>query len=312
MGQWLTPRALLLASAFVVVLTGAGIAYATGSVASTGDQIRGCYNQTNGQLRIDAVCKPGEMAVAWEREGQPGPPGPAGQTGSPGRDGRDGRDGREGRDGASGLTGRDGRDGTAGASGAPGTSGATGPEGPAGGNGQDGSAGVQGQVGASGAQGSQGPPGPAGAEGQPGLQGPQGPAGAQGQAGSSPVLELTMIGFQAQDITSADTGGFVKALDVGSFTKVAAGTDVRVDLDGVGLIVSAPICIWELRVDDQPTSNKQVLYGPSRASSSLNGVFQGIAPGVHTVSVWVDQRDPGDCNFNAGNFNFTAVVEEIA
>lgn len=120
------------------------------------------------------------------------------------------------------------------------------------------------------------------------------------------------MNFQAQHSTNAATGDFVKALDIGPFTKGSPSSTIRAGLSGVGVRATAFFCIWQLRVDDVQQGNQMILIGPSSAASTLDGVFQGLSAGTHTLSVWVDQRDPGSCLFNAGGFGFGAIVEEIS
>lgn len=316
MRRSMTPRGFMLALASVVLLAGGGIAYATGSSAtrsSSGD-INGCYNQISGQLRIDAVCKPGEMTVSWQRNGQPGPPGSTGPAGPAGRDGRDGRDGLNGRDGINGLNGLNGRDGQAGPAGAPGAQGPSGPGGPAGQKGDTGAAGPAGSTGPAGGGGTQGPEGPAGQPGPVGPAGPQGLQGQQGPQGQSAFARVGRFGFSGRHETTASTGGFVKALDLGSFTKERTGSTERVDVHGVGLDANAFFCIWQVRVDDAAEgsgSGVTLLHGPTNAASAMSGIFTSLPAGVHTVSIWVDQRGEGSCVINPGNFNYEVIVQEV-
>jgi hypothetical protein len=81
------PRAVLA----VTLLAGAAVAAGGIAVASIPDQsgvIHGCYNKTDGTLRvIDTAshhCRSTEIAIQWNRTGPPGAPGAAGRTGSAG------------------------------------------------------------------------------------------------------------------------------------------------------------------------------------------------------------------------------------
>ena len=107
----------------VGALGAAGIAVA--SIPGQGGVINGCYNTTNGGLRvIDSsagdACKTGETAIQWNQVGQQGPAGPQGPQGP------------AGPAGPQGPAGPTGPAGPAGAQGPQGPAGATGPQGPAG------------------------------------------------------------------------------------------------------------------------------------------------------------------------------------
>lgn len=176
----------------VMLVGGVGVASAvlgallvTAIAPRASADVRACYDEETGGLRIVAIgadvvaddCAPDEVAVAWGSQAAAGSDGRDGVDGEPGRDGRDGV---AGRDGAPGVDGKDGAPGPMGAAGPPGADGADGPQGPAGAPGADG---AQGPAGAPGADGVPGPAGPAGPPGADGAQGPAGPAGADGVLG---------------------------------------------------------------------------------------------------------------------------------
>ena len=264
MSEHLKPRGLMLALSLVVLLTSAGVAYATGSVgASHSSTIQGCYNQSSGQLRIDSSCRAGEMQVSWNSEGQPGPVGPVGPAGPPGaagpagpagaagRDGRDGINGSNGLNGNNGLNGLNGRDGAAGA---PGSAGA---KGDAGANGTPGPPGPAGPAGPAGADGKNGDPGPAGPQGP---QGPQGPAGASG--GLSGYQVVTQIFANSGGLAS----GFAKC-PVGK-TIIGGGARVAGSVTGTSLDTSGPDFDSDGTLA-HPNEWFGVAFGPSSGSWSL-------------------------------------------
>jgi hypothetical protein len=183
------PRALLVIALFGVTLPDS---------ASAQSPISGCYNRSNGNLRIvgsAAECRNPEIFIQWNVAGPAGPTGPAGTNGvdgAPGPAGPTGATGPMGPTGSTGATGPQGPAGPAGANGVDGAPGAigpqgpTGPAGPAGTNGVDGAQGPTGPTGPTGATGSQGvagPPGPQGEPGEQGLVGVMGPQGSQGPTG---------------------------------------------------------------------------------------------------------------------------------
>ncbi len=130
-----------------VATLGTGFMLAAGSIAlasipAADGTINGCYNRTNGNLRVvddPASCRQHEVAISWNQVGPQGPAGPQGPPGIPGPQG------------------------DTGATGPPGPGGPAGPAGPQGPAGADGAPGAQGTAGATGATGPQGPAGPAGA-----------------------------------------------------------------------------------------------------------------------------------------------------
>lgn len=122
------------------------------------------------------------------------------------------------------------------------------------------------------------------------------------------------FGFAGLHETNASTGGFVKALDLGSFTKEQNGSTERVDVHGVGLDATAFFCIWQVRVDDTAEgsgSGLTLLHGPTNAASAMSALYTSLPAGVHSVSIWVDQRGAGSCLFNPGNFNYEVIVQEV-
>jgi hypothetical protein len=166
--------------AVLVILLGASVTVAAGVV---GGVITGCYNVTNGELRVETVtvpCRTTEERITWNQVGQQGPQGiqgEKGEKGDTGETGEPGATGPAGPQGEPGATGPAGATGAQGATGPQGLMGATGPEGAAGPTGPTGATGETGATGAAGATGATGPAGPTGPQGH---TGPAGPAGADG------------------------------------------------------------------------------------------------------------------------------------
>ena len=87
-------------------LGAAGIAVA--GIPGQDGIISGCYNNTNGGLRLidrssGDACKTGETAIQWNEAGPQGPSGPAGPVGPQGPAGPQGLPGPAGPEGASGY-----------------------------------------------------------------------------------------------------------------------------------------------------------------------------------------------------------------
>ena len=120
------PKNRVLLAATVVTLgligTTGSIAFAAGklTVPGPGGVIHGCYNHTNGNLRVvsnASSCRHPELALSWNQTGPQGATGPQGPVGPTG---------------AQGATGPAGPQGATGPAGPQGATGATGPQGPAG------------------------------------------------------------------------------------------------------------------------------------------------------------------------------------
>jgi hypothetical protein len=128
MRQTTRGRRLGLLVAGALCLVSGGAAYA--AISSSAGAINGCYQKSNGQLRvIDPAtdsCRPSEVAISWN---QVGPAGADGATGPAGATGSTGATGASGADGAPGPAGATGQTGASGATGLAGPTGATGPAG---------------------------------------------------------------------------------------------------------------------------------------------------------------------------------------
>jgi hypothetical protein len=98
---------------------------------------------------------------------------------------------------------------------------------------------------------------------------------------------------------------FTKVADIGTFTKLLAGSTIEVVFNGrtyvSAMSFGAQGAIFELRVDGTATSN-----GRARASyrysetatgagiqTSITGIFTGLAASTHTVSMWVQAVGSG-------------------
>lgn len=101
-----------------VVVGAAGLGVGVAVASGHDDAIHGCYNATNGNLRVAEECREGEMAISWNEqgpEGAQGPIGPQGPAGPAGPQGEQGLAGPQGPAGPAGLQGPAGPQGPAGA-----------------------------------------------------------------------------------------------------------------------------------------------------------------------------------------------------
>jgi hypothetical protein len=102
----------LVLSTMTILFTGI-IAFA--SIPGPNGVINGCYNNTNGQLRVidsNAQCKSNETALNFNQTGPQGPQGIQGVQGPQGPQGPEGQQGPQGPQGPQGATGPAGASGT--------------------------------------------------------------------------------------------------------------------------------------------------------------------------------------------------------
>ena len=167
--RWGRRTLVSVAAGLAVLAIGSSVALAT--IPGSGGVINGCYNRTNGALRVidtsAAGCSNVESPLSWNQTGPQGLQGPQGAKGDKGDQG---------------------------------TTGPAGPTGPQGAKGDVGPQGPAGSVGAKGDVGPQGPTGDSGPQGPAGPQGPQGDPGPAGQDGTNivsvgtPNYDLQIIG----------------------------------------------------------------------------------------------------------------------
>lgn len=81
-------RALVASGALVIGLGAGGYAYAEAG----SETINGCYNTSNGSLRVltSGQCRTSETAVSWNKTGPQGEQGPQGERGEQGEQGEQG------------------------------------------------------------------------------------------------------------------------------------------------------------------------------------------------------------------------------
>jgi hypothetical protein len=104
-----------VALALAIPLLGLGAAAAYAMIPSANGEIRGCFDHSNGNLRIvdeNDVCHRGETLLVWNQAGVPGPAGAPGAAGLNGAPGVPGPSGPPGPAGAAPLFGFVNADGT--------------------------------------------------------------------------------------------------------------------------------------------------------------------------------------------------------
>jgi hypothetical protein len=88
---------------------------------------------------------------------------------------------------------------------------------------------------------------------------------------------------------------YTKITDIGDFTVESADSVVEVTFQGrvnVDTLVGATGSLFELRVDDTPSSVGRArahinTVGAQGEHITFTGVFLGLEPGEHTVSMWI-------------------------
>jgi hypothetical protein len=213
-------RTLILTVALAATLALAGgAALATGAIPGADGVIHGCYNATNGQLRVigsgSDSCKDHETAIQWSQTGPQGPQGIQGIQGEQGVKGDTGEQGPQGIQGPKGDTGEQGPQGEVGATGA------------------QGDKGDKGDTGATGATGATGPQGEQGPQGVPGEPGPQGIPGASGVA-------TTNIREETINLYATDGPSSVEAYCQAGEILTGGGFDVPSDNQLVHITASKP------------------------------------------------------------------------
>lgn len=123
------------------------------------------------------------------------------------------------------------------------------------------------------------------------------------------LLKATVLGVNCVSLGSFGTS-FTKLADIGAFTKLDAGSAIEITFNGrlaVGTLTSSNGAIFELRVDDTPTSNswarsivKATETGLTTGiQSSITGLFTGLGTGNHMLSMWVEAVNTGGSGTSA-------------
>jgi hypothetical protein len=105
---------------------------------------------------------------------------------------------------------------------------------------------------------------------------------------------------------------------VASFTKVYSFTDIQLTWVGHAETVGiGSFCDFQIRVDGNATpanNGRVVLYSSSTSANdsqfSTTALFRGLAPGAHTVSIWL-RGSASNCILNTGNFPQTVFIREM-
>jgi hypothetical protein len=187
---------------------------------------------------------------------------------------------------------------------------------------------VRGRRGPAGPQGPQGAKGDAGAQGQAGPAGPAGPTGPAGAAGpagapgAAAVVKRSVLHFAGQN-SATPSFSYAQLRTLGTFTKNTAASAISVTwvdhVSGGG----GSFCQYQLRIDGaDDTGSTSTAYSGTAESGAVNyggdeavsvtEIFNGLAAGSHTLSLWLRGNLAGSCTENNGNFGHNAIVEELA
>lgn len=118
----------------------------------------------------------------------------------------------------------------------------------------------------------------------------------------------------------------VKTRDLGTFTKAADDTAVRLTWQSHVIGAQGKFCSFQIRVDDRNedggfgSASSDVVIGadandlasaPSMPVSNVT-VWDDLTAGQHSVSLWFAGFDSPNCLENNGRFDRSALVEELA
>lgn len=122
------------------------------------------------------------------------------------------------------------------------------------------------------------------------------PRPASGAGALSPTVRHTIINVSCQS-AAAFGDAYVKVTNTGNFDFEVLGSDSVVELTfqgrvNVDTLVGATGTLFELRVDDQPSSLGRGrahvhTVGSPGEHITFTAVFPDLEPGTHTASVWV-------------------------
>ena len=110
---------------------------------------------------------------------------------------------------------------------------------------------------------------------------------------SDGLLKTTSINGDCGNDVSGVGASFVKIGDIGSFAKEASNSIIQVTFHGrvdIDEITGGTKAIFELRVDDAAPSDgraRGLVAAEVDTDLSMTGVFRGLSPGAHDVSMWV-------------------------
>ncbi len=143
------------------------------------------------------------------------------------------------------------------------------------------------------------------------------PGGVRPLSGAMP--RFTRISYTGTSTTATTTSDFVKVRDLGTFTKAANSTLLRLTLQThVRMSVAGVSCAYQLRIDDINATGETnfagsegIVNSSTRSPVSIVEVFGGVASGSRIVSLWVRGSGSSTCEDNGGNFTRTVLVEEL-
>ena len=166
--------------------------------------------------------------------------------------------------------------------------------------------------------GAQGPIGPQGPAGTPGAKGETGPKGDNGSEGAPATTKRTVLSKNDGVVTAVPGSAWALHETIGSFTKAASDTVVRLTWTG-SVHYDQLFCVFQIRVDgaaengststDLSTATGGIVNFPNVGGQnggqfSSYSVWTGLPAGNHDVTVWT--RGPGagtpNCQTNPGNY----------
>lgn len=120
------------------------------------------------------------------------------------------------------------------------------------------------------------------------------PRVARGAAALSPTVRHTVLNVSCDSVANFGSE-YAKIKDIGNFTVESGDSAVEVTYQGrvnVDTLVGATGSVFELRVDNLASTVGRArahinTVGSQGEHVTFSGIFLGLEPGAHTVSVWV-------------------------
>jgi hypothetical protein len=130
-------------------------------------------------------------------------------------------------------------------------------------------------------------------------------------------VAVTQLTYSGTTTDSAPSSPAKLLRDLGTFTKLQAGTKIFVNWDshGSGSALTFAVCNLSIRVDNAAafTGDLGAVYKADSAyyPISLMRVFSGLGVGTHTVSIYSRGVSATTCSENDGNYPKGVVIQEI-
>ncbi|HLQ25930.1 MAG TPA: hypothetical protein VK138_08590 [Acidiferrobacterales bacterium] len=130
----------------------------------------------------------------------------------------------------------------------------------------------------------------------------------------------TRLQYSGQNDFVPSTLNYALVRTVGTFTKVAAGTNIELTWIAHVRTVGG-FCSFQLRIDGikdtgsilaafEPTEGGTATVYGADSPVAVTAWFPGLPAGVHSVEIWVRSVAASSCTLNPQNFGQTVLVKE--